>query len=1168
MLLFAPRDPRAEKYLPITILTVGINHIQEPINRPSGVEYHHILYVERGEGVLETLEGKFDITEGTAIFIRANIPAHYYAKDSEFVTSWITFIGNGVGKILECFGTKNIAFLKSETVYSKMINAFKMVERGKNAEILSKYAYDILLTFCTELDLARKPPLLVRAKGFIDENYGSQISAQDIAEGIGISESLLFKLFREHEDVTPTEYLRSVRLQRAEQLLLSNADVRVSDVARICGFSDSAYFCKVFKDEMGMTPRKYQNKFIKLGDILAGEQIKTSLFEYEKRKIKSISFFDRRIGYFERQEKVLVEIAFNEKRSGAYSYTLEITDGWGESFLTRRVSAERGSERCIVDLGAFPLGWYRIALKAGSGEIFNDFFAFAVTANLSEREGLDSETLGTDVAAEYEPRAMELGDEFIRSLKLLGFPWLRGRTNMRKWTPEVAKYKEGLRDAGFNVTSVSTDDMHAMPKIKEMDLRDTYLKYKNAPSLNSVTNQMYEIHNEADLFFNTPPLPDTHTAYCKAAFIGLLDSGADPLTAMTSTSFCADTIYYDLTLQNGVLDYSNIYNFHGYEGIESKAAYARKSVLAYSPEGAIRPSFMTENGKKVWADNDGVVHFDQLQLMCRYAVMSCAKILAQGCDKWFWFISRAFLEAGGGFGNAHAWTQQPYPIAAVTANLTYQMGRGIYKGRFSDMPEKSYGYLFDRGEEDVAILFSSEKQTVAFNADRVILSDMFGKETLLTGEDGCVSLEISRDPVFVRFTDRVDEKDYYKTSFDLLECERIQLTDDKRVVLNPIWEDQDLTKTIIMQKGYLFKETDRQRVTLRIYNLNDKPMSVRPYVNAEYPEHFEIEIRAEELCIEPFGRADVDVAIKTTGKAKMNSMGDILFGATLPDGRQVSSAVCRYWFKLDDMRVPDEDIKVFHGFCDVENWNFKNIMHPGVMTCEADDDRITIKADHGGGYAQWYFPEFFVKDAEIFEGADGLVLRRKHSYNARMNLTAFICTADGRSYWSGEASGVEYTDEWKTIVYPWDTFILFASPEGLNDPRPFDPKSIYKVRLGSSGTPKSGIPDMTIKDFGVFYDKMGATKPHPNTIALDGVEEGGVYESAEDLKLTATLPEDCDGDVRVFLGKTAYAEFSVDGDRVSVDLSGLSRGEYTLQVSCKTRVNYRYVKYVTFCVQN
>jgi hypothetical protein len=137
----------------------------------------------------------------------------------------------------------------------------------------------------------------------------------------------------------------------------------------------------------------------------------------------------------------------------------------------------------------------------------------------------------------------------------------------------------------------------------------------------------------------------------------------------------------------------------------------------------------------------------------------------------------------------------------------------------------------------------------------------------------------------------------------------------------------------------------------------------------------------------------------------------------------------------------------------------------------------------------------------------------------------------------------------------------------LNDPRPFDPKSIYKVRIGASGTPKSGIPDMTIKDFGVFYDKMGATKPHPNAIVFDGVDEGGVYESAEGLNLTATLPEDCYGDVRVFLGKTAYENYQVDEKCVSVDLSGLCRGEYTLQVSCKTRVNYRYAKYVTFYIQ-
>lgn len=1167
MLLLAPRDPRAEKYLPITLLSVGMNHAQEPINRTVGVECHHILYVERGVGVFETLEGKFDIEAGTAIFMRSNVPMHYYAKDGVFDTAWVTFIGNGVGKMLECFGAEDFSFLKSEGIYSKIMNIFKMVERRKNAELLSKYAYDILVSFFSELALAQKPPVLVKAKEYIDENFSSPISAYDIAQSAGISESLLFKLFRENEDVTPTEYLRDVRLQKAEQMLMSDIDARIADVARDCGFSDSAYFCKVFKDKIGMTPKNYQNKYMKVGDALMGEQVVGSIFEYEKKKIKHIAFSDRKIGYFERRENVFMEIAFFEKRNESYSYVVDITDGWGKVFLTRRITAERGEDKCIVDLGAFPVGWYRISIQSDSREVFNDYFAFVVTVNLSEREDIDESTLGTDVAAEYEPQTMELGDEFIRSLKLLGFPWLRGRTDMVKWSREILKYRENLRDAGFKVTSVSTDDMHNIPKIKEMDLRDTYRKYKDAPALNSVTNEMYEIQNEADLFFSTPPLPDTHTAYCKAAFIGLLDSGVDAFTSMTSTSFCADAIYYDLTLQNGVLDYSNIYNFHGYEGIESKAAYARKSVLAYSPENSIRPSFMTENGKKVWAGADGVAFFDQLQLMCRYALKSCARILAEGSDKWFWFISRAFLEAGGGFGNAHAWTQQPYPIAAVSANLTYQLGKAKYKGKISVMPEKAYGYLFDRGEEDVAILFGRERQTVTFEAEELVVCDMFGKERVLVGDGNKVAVEISVDPIFVRFGKRAARGDYFETSFNILECEKLKLAEEMRVVLNPIWEDQDLSKAIIMQKGYLFKEEDRQRVTLRIYNLNDKSISGNAYVVSEYSEHFDIEIKNPAFSVEPFGRTDIEILIKTTEHVRMNSMGDILFGATLSDGRKVSSAVCRYWFKLDDMQIPDEDIKTFEGFTDEKNWNLKNIMFPGSMNFERRGNEITIKANHGSGYAQWYFPEFFVKDAGVFEGADGLVLRRKHSHNVGTKLTAFICTNDGRAYWSGEASGVAYTDDWRTIIYPWDTFILFASPEGMNDPRPFDPRSIYKIRIGASGTPKGFIPDTTIKDFGVFYDNMGATKPHPNSIEFFGIEEGAKYESAEGLSLVATLPCDCDGDIRVFVGKKAYGNYTVSENKVNIDLSCLGRGEYTLQVSCRTKVNYRYSKYVSFYIE-
>lgn len=262
MLLVAPHTQKSDKLLPVVLITAGMNHEQEPAPRPRGAEFHHIFYVEKGRGVLETEKGRFELEEGTAIFMRRGVPMNYYASGEVFETAWITFVGNGVDAMLECFSAEDFEFLKSETVYSKIVNVCRMVERGKGADMLSKYVYDIIVTFFCQLDSAKKPELLLRAKEYIEKNYASAISAFDIAASLGISESMLFKLFRENEDGTPNEFLRSVRIYRAEQLLLSNTKMKIADVARECGFSDSAYFCKVFREEIGMTPRNYQIKYM------------------------------------------------------------------------------------------------------------------------------------------------------------------------------------------------------------------------------------------------------------------------------------------------------------------------------------------------------------------------------------------------------------------------------------------------------------------------------------------------------------------------------------------------------------------------------------------------------------------------------------------------------------------------------------------------------------------------------------------------------------------------------------------------------------------------------------------------------------------------------------------------------------------------------------------
>ena len=92
-----------------------------------------------------------------------------------------------------------------------------------------------------------------------------------------------------------------------------------------------------------------------------------SAFEAEKAKIEKITFSDRYLGFYEMSESVLLEIDYKEKRKDSYTYTLEIINGWGDVYSTQSITADEGEDKLIIELGNFPLGWYRLLLKSESG---------------------------------------------------------------------------------------------------------------------------------------------------------------------------------------------------------------------------------------------------------------------------------------------------------------------------------------------------------------------------------------------------------------------------------------------------------------------------------------------------------------------------------------------------------------------------------------------------------------------------------------------------------------------------------------------------------------------------------------------------------------------------------------------------------------------------------
>lgn len=91
----------------------------------------------------------------------------------------------------------------------------------------------------------------------IDEHLdNSNFGVEQILEEVGMSKSSLYRQLKTETGMTPLDLIRSVRMKRATELLLSHQHT-ISEVAYATGFSTPKYFTKCFKSEFGQTPSDY-----------------------------------------------------------------------------------------------------------------------------------------------------------------------------------------------------------------------------------------------------------------------------------------------------------------------------------------------------------------------------------------------------------------------------------------------------------------------------------------------------------------------------------------------------------------------------------------------------------------------------------------------------------------------------------------------------------------------------------------------------------------------------------------------------------------------------------------------------------------------------------------------------------------------------------------------
>jgi signal transduction histidine kinase/AraC-like DNA-binding protein/DNA-binding response OmpR family regulator/ABC-type sugar transport system substrate-binding protein len=101
--------------------------------------------------------------------------------------------------------------------------------------------------------------LVKRAVAYLHQNYHRSLSRLEIANAIGVSENYLTHIFGRELGLSPWQYLNRYRIKQARDLLRRTSD-SITAVALQVGFNDPAYFSRVFRKQVGVSPSAYREQ--------------------------------------------------------------------------------------------------------------------------------------------------------------------------------------------------------------------------------------------------------------------------------------------------------------------------------------------------------------------------------------------------------------------------------------------------------------------------------------------------------------------------------------------------------------------------------------------------------------------------------------------------------------------------------------------------------------------------------------------------------------------------------------------------------------------------------------------------------------------------------------------------------------------------------------------
>lgn len=260
--------------IPLRINCCGVYRLLTRLSlttiRATGRPDYQLLYIASGKAEFVLNGAAVTIPAGNIVLYGPGEYQQYtYLLEDRPEVFWVHFTGYEAADLLsrtglsleDCRILRTGCASRYQDLFLSMIRELQL-PRPLSGDFSSLYFKELLLT--VERQIAEggknKPQIqkeMEHAVHFFHENFSADIDISDYAASLHMSTCWFIRSFKQYVGVPPLQYLTSIRINKAKELLEST-DCPVSEIGSIIGYENPLYFSRIFKKQTGLSPAVYR----------------------------------------------------------------------------------------------------------------------------------------------------------------------------------------------------------------------------------------------------------------------------------------------------------------------------------------------------------------------------------------------------------------------------------------------------------------------------------------------------------------------------------------------------------------------------------------------------------------------------------------------------------------------------------------------------------------------------------------------------------------------------------------------------------------------------------------------------------------------------------------------------------------------------------------------